>query len=149
LRVAQLAPKVAEGSAVLVTNSTQVLVAPLNNTQAKESNTKRTKEASIKRDENSVFRDPIASFLCHKGSTFLRVLPKSLSKDFQAPPFTLVSISEGKDENKRLYIRSELVRLEGGDLTSIQFATLILLPKSGNGLTGEWKELFDLLVKVI
>lgn len=46
------------------------------------------------------------------------------------------------------YLRAELVRIDGSDLIDAQVATLILLPKNGNGLTGNWSQLFEILQQV-
>lgn len=93
-------PKIPDGSAVLANNSTQVLVAPINNPSTKKNQRLSEGRKSPALDENLGFRDPISSFLCQKTvcpSRFMRVLPKSLVniEDCQLPSFTLVTISKG------------------------------------------------------
>jgi hypothetical protein len=47
------------------------------------------------------------------------------------------------------YLRAELVQIEGADLVDSQVATLILLPKNGNGLSDSWLQLFEIMKRVI
>ncbi|KAI6191380.1 Peroxin-1 [Aphelenchoides bicaudatus] len=146
LRVAQLMPKITDGSAVLANNSTQVLVAPINNPSTSKNQRPVDGKATSNISESAGFRDPIASFLCQKSvctPKFMRVLPKSLINidDFHLPCHTLISISQ-EDAS---YLKAELIQIEGSDLTGPSVATLILLPKNGNALTGNWKQLFESL----
>lgn len=168
-------PKISDGSAVLANNSTQVLVAPINNPSSKPN--KENIDSSAAQNENIGLQDPISALLNTKAknqSRFLRVLPKSLLKieDFQIPNSTIVAISQGifkvfnsyfvkkrinfiiqskihlKFLDDNLYVKAELVRVEDSDLNEPQFASLILLPKNGNGLNGNWLQLFEILENV-
>jgi hypothetical protein len=93
-------PKISDGSAVLANNSTQVLVAPINNPSPTK-NQRSDGRKSPALDENIGFRDPISSFLSQKTvcpARFMRVLSKSLVniEGLQLPCLTLIAISEGE-----------------------------------------------------
>jgi hypothetical protein len=75
--------------------------------------------------------------------------------DFELPISTLVIIGTLCLDNNNLaifkdetsYIKSELVRIEGSDLSEPQFGTLIILPKNAINLSGKWLELNEILAK--
>ncbi|KAI6210520.1 Peroxin-1 [Aphelenchoides besseyi] len=143
LRVAQVAPK--STSAVLVTNSTQVLVAPLNEKRSHSTASTSSLPRSPTFDNQSLFRDPIGLFLStkkHKSPVFLRVAPDCVDDDLKwnIPPSTIITLSH--DES---YVRMQLVQLYNAEVSCNQFATAIFLPQTGNGLNEELRPIYEFL----
>ncbi|KAI6205720.1 Peroxin-1 [Aphelenchoides besseyi] len=143
LRVAQVTPK--STSAVLVTNSTQVLVAPLSENGNHSASSTSSPPRSPTVDSRSLFRDPIGLFLStkkHRPPMFLRVAPNPVddSSKWNVPPSTIITLS-----HEESYVRMQLIQLYNAEVSCNQFATVIFLPQTGNGLNEELRPIYEFL----
>ncbi|CAD5234279.1 unnamed protein product [Bursaphelenchus xylophilus] len=141
-KVVQIGPKLPKGAPALISNATQVMVAPLSQPKLSEYSS-GCNHPDILHDSVSLF-NPLRFFISPgKPQMTLRILPKVYLKTLKVklPNSTVVTIG---NEN---YVKTTIYRVIRPGATSI-YINLVVLPKRSTALYGNLETIHDVLSKL-
>ncbi|CAD5229524.1 unnamed protein product [Bursaphelenchus okinawaensis] len=138
-RVVQIGSKLPKGSAALISNTTQVMVAPLSQPKVTEYAQKSTVTEAP--HDNVALFNPLRFFIVHNNiQLYLRVMPHGFSKKLKVklPISTVVTIGKGK------YVKTKIYRVIRPYATSI-YINLVELPEASIELQSQLASIHEAL----